>query len=134
MKGPCPFSLLLGEAGSLGPCSAHRHDGVGPVFPLVFDWIRTGIIKNVFFVPLGHAFPVFWVKNRLFFRLFCPAYWWFLVAGFSSTSSRMHGKQKENPGNLPPCHSSSPKVPSLQYIFFTSFRVFLYLLITSGMF
>ena len=53
-------------------CTLCKHvfiSGVGSGFPLVFGWIRTGIIK-IFFVPLGHPFPVFWLESGLFFSFF----------------------------------------------------------------
>ena len=105
--------------------------GVGPGFPLVFGQIRTGIIK-IFFVPLGYPFPVLWPESGLF-SFFVPP----VGISWLQVSLALHlgckESRRDTRGTHPPCHSLCPQVPRLQYIF-TPFRIFLYLLIMSGMF
>lgn len=54
------------------------------------------------------------------------ACWQLHVAGLPSLQFEINGRQKENPGNSPPCCSLSPEVPSQFAFFFPSFRVLLW--------
>lgn len=80
-----------------------------------------------FFLPL--FFLILSCYRSFFLPLFLPfffyACWSFLVAVLSIAQSKVYGRWKENPGNLPCCYSSNPALSS-QYTFFFQISDFSY--------